>query len=357
MRLRGVGRELDGVLAELGRRSLDRRQLLGRGLVALLHVVLKDRDRVRRVARPLLLLLAASLVLGVGRRVSVEAEGVYLQDRRPVLAHVIHHRPAPLQHRHHVLPVDLEARHAVVLALHVHVLVLRHVTRERVDRPPVVDHNEEQRQALLRRHVERLRHPPVLCSALAHKHHGDAVVVGVGLGVALAVEKDRARGSCGIRELLGDQRPPALHVGGLVEDVHRPARALARAAHLAEQLRHHSARVDARRQRVRVFAVVGVLLVAHFDGIRDESWDRLLAVVQMHETADVALHVLLIARSLELARQAHHGVGLDEILLRNVLILISLLRGQAKVLHDVSLGLIPRSDNASAHHLAFSGIH
>jgi hypothetical protein len=41
----------------------------------------------------------------------------------------------------------------------------------------------------------------------------------------------------------------------------------------------------------------------------------------MHEATDVALHVLLVARGLELAGKLHHGVRGHEVLLLDLLIL------------------------------------
>ena len=56
----------------------------------------------------------------------------------------------------------LDARHAVVGALAVHVAVGGHVAREGVDGAAVVDNEEEQREALLGRRVEALGHAAVL---------------------------------------------------------------------------------------------------------------------------------------------------------------------------------------------------
>lgn len=57
-------------------------------------------------------------------------------------------------------------------------------------------------------------------------------------------------------------------------------------------------------------AVVGELLVSLLDGVGDERRDGLLSVIQVHEAADVALHVGLIARVLELPAQLHHLIRL-----------------------------------------------
>ena len=141
--------------------------------------------------------------------------------------------------------------------------------------------------------------------------------------------EDGPRGAGGVGQLLRDEGPAALEVGRLVVDVHGAAGALAGAvhlaekqeselgfrshalevrlmrvnsligveidkSHLAEELGHDGARGDLAGQRVRVLAVVAVLDVADLDAVGDERRDGLLAVVQMHEATDVALHVGLV---------------------------------------------------------------
>ena len=51
---------------------------------------------------------------------------------------------------------------------------------------------------------------------------------------------------------------------------------------------------------------------AAVDRVGDERGDGLLTVVQVHEPADVPLHVRLVARVLELAAQLHHLVSLEK---------------------------------------------
>jgi hypothetical protein len=52
----------------------------------------------------------------------------------------------------------------------------------------------------------------------------------------------------------------------------------------------------------------GLLDVILVDEVGEHGRDRLLPVVQVHEAADVALHVRLVARVLELAAKLHHLV-------------------------------------------------
>mmetsp|Transcript_18098 Transcript_18098/g.54586 ORF Transcript_18098/g.54586 Transcript_18098/m.54586 type:complete len:389 (+) Transcript_18098:1386-2552(+) len=272
---------------------------------------LEELDGVGLGARPLLLILAATLVLWIGGRVALKAVRVHLQDGRPLLPHVVDNRTARLERFLEVAAVDLDAGHTVVLALHVDVIVGGNVGREGVDGAPIVNHNKEERQLLLCGRVEALGHTAVLGAALAHKDNGDAVVVLGALGVEHAVEKDGARRSSRVRKLLADERPAALEVGLLVVDVHRAARAAACAGVLSKELGHDGVGGDARGERVGVLAVVGELLVALLDGIGDERGDRLLTVVEVHEAADISLHVGLVARVLELAAELHHLIGLE----------------------------------------------
>merc|ERR1711966_143433 len=63
---------------------------------------------------------------------------------------------------------------------------------------------------------------------------------------------------------------------------------------------------------VGVLPVVGVLLVTVLDGIVNEGGDGLLAIVQMHEASDLALHVLLVAGILKGLSLGHGVVDLQE---------------------------------------------
>ena len=347
----GIVGKLDGILALLVGTRLDLIELLAGGDLALDELRLEDGDGVRLLARPGLLLLAAALVLGVGGRVAVEAEGVHLEDRGALGAHVVSHGAAGLEHAVHVAAVNLDAGHAVVLALQVHVLVRRHVTGEGVDSTPVVDDNDEKGEALLSGGVEGLGHAAVLRAALTDKHNGDAVVVLELLRIPEAVEQDRARGARGVRQLLRHEGPAALEVGVRVKDVHGAAGTLARAIDLAKELGHDGAGLHARRQSVRVLAVIRILLVALLDAVPDKRGDGLLAVVQVHEAADVALHVSLVARSLELARKVHHVKRVELILLLQSVVLGELSIRVTEALLERRLAVVPRGHPARAHHI------
>lgn len=216
-----------------------------------------------------------------------------LHDGGPLRAHVVDHGAPRLEGLLHRAAVDADAGHAVVLPLLEDVVVGGDVGREGVDGAPVVDDDEEEGKVLLRGRVEALRHPPVLRAALADEHDGDAIVVFRPVGVELPVEEDGARGAGGVRQLLTDESPAALEVCLLVVDVHRPARPAACAAVLCPQLRHDRVGRDALGEGVRVLAVVRDGLIAGLDRVGNQRRDRLLAVVQVHEAADVALHVRL----------------------------------------------------------------
>eukprot|EP00962_Isochrysis_galbana_P013428 scaffold3810_cov120-Isochrysis_galbana.AAC.5 len=173
-------------------------------------------------------------MLRVGRRVALKPVSVHLQDGWALAAHVVDHRPARLERLLQVAAINLDARHTVVLALQVDVVVGRHVGRERVDGAAVVDDDEEQRQLLLCSGVQALGHPAILRTALAHKHNRDAVVVLVLVGLEHPVEQDGPSRAGRVRQLLANQRPAALEVGVLVVDVHGPAGAAASASVLAK---------------------------------------------------------------------------------------------------------------------------
>mmetsp|Transcript_17252 Transcript_17252/g.42467 ORF Transcript_17252/g.42467 Transcript_17252/m.42467 type:complete len:814 (+) Transcript_17252:130-2571(+) len=334
--------------------EVQRRLHLQLGLVlARLHVhalgvggLLEDGDGVRLHARPPLLVLAVALVLGVGGRVSVEAERVHLQNGGALGAHVLDGGAPHAQGVLHVLAVHQDAGHAVVLALVEHLLVLRHVLGEGVDGAAVVDHHKQDGQVLLGGGVEALRHAPVLRPALAHEHHGDAVVSLPSAEVG--VQADGARGADGVGQLLGHQRPAPLEVVLHVVDVHGAPRAAAGASVAPEQLRHDLAAVHAGRDGVRVVAVVRVLQVALADGVVQQRRDGLLPVVQVHEAADLARHVRLVALVLEVAAVDHHGVRLRQLLVAQLPGGLDVGVGHAERSLEGKLGLLPWRLDAQA---------
>jgi len=69
-----------------------------------------------------------------------------------------------------------------------------------------------------------------------------------------------------------------------------------------------------------------ILRAAHRVGYQCRN--GLLAVVQMHEPADVALHVGLVARVLELPAQEHHFVSRRLVFLAEVIVLVHVLEAE-----------------------------
>jgi len=64
---------------------------------------------------------------------------------------------------------------------------LRNVRRERVNRSPVINNDNQQRQLILRSAIQNLRHPPVLTTTLPDEHDAEAVLV-VGIHAGNLVE-------------------------------------------------------------------------------------------------------------------------------------------------------------------------
>eukprot|EP00968_Pinguiococcus_pyrenoidosus_P006400 scaffold434_cov186-Pinguiococcus_pyrenoidosus.AAC.61 len=295
-----VGRGLRRVLGEV-------HGLLHAGIHARLHFVelllgahaigkeglLEKLDRVRIGAGPLLLLLAAALVLRIRRRVALEAPssflwdenrpqtphktkthtGTHLKDGGTVGAHVVDHGAARLDGREQVLAVHSDARDVVVLPLLEDVHVGSDIVRERVDSAPCfgeeIGEETGRRETQLRltrpgrnlntatrkrkttaveTRIEALGEAAVHGSSLAHEDDADAVIAGILLRLQVAVEQNRARRASSIRELLRHERPPSLQcvttgaphlkVRVLVVDVHGAASALAGTGFLHEELGH-----------------------------------------------------------------------------------------------------------------------
>ena len=287
-------------------------------------LVLEGLDGVLRGTSPGFLLLASALVLGVGRRVTVETVGVDLKDGRSLAtADVINDGLASLGNIGGIEAIDEESGDAVVLALLIDVAVLGNVLSEGVDGTAIVNHDNEKGEVVLGSGVEKLSHTSVLGATLTDEDNTEAIVVGGRGNILLlnllvvgdakvTVQLDTLGGTAGVRELLRNEGPATLEIGLLVEDVHRATGTLAGSTLLHEQLGHDGARIDATGDGVGVLPVVGVLLVTVLDGIVNEGGDGLLAIVQMHEASDLALHVLLVAGILKGPSLGHGVVDLQE---------------------------------------------
>ena len=97
-----------------------------------------------------------------------------------------------------------------------------------------------------------------------------------------------------------------------------------------------------------MIAVVRVLEVRLADGVAEERGDGLLAVVEVHEAADLARHVRLVALVLEVAAELHHGVRLGDLLVGEGAGLGDLGVGHAELGFEHRLGLLPRGEDAKA---------
>mmetsp|Transcript_35 Transcript_35/g.107 ORF Transcript_35/g.107 Transcript_35/m.107 type:complete len:591 (+) Transcript_35:199-1971(+) len=142
-------------------------------------LVLEGLDGVLRGTSPGLLLLTSALVLGIGRRVTVETVGVNLKDGRSLAtADVINDGLASLGNIGGIETIDKESGDTVMLALLKDVAVLRNVLSEGVDGAAIVNHNNKKGEVVLGGSVEKLSHTAVLGATLADEDNTDAIVVG-----------------------------------------------------------------------------------------------------------------------------------------------------------------------------------
>ena len=169
-----------------------------------------------------------------------------------------------------------------------------------MDRGPhpvlVVDHDEHDRQLPQRRDVHRLAERALVRRAVAehaHRHGVLALVVG------------RQRNARRKRQVAADDPVAAQEAALGVEQVHRAAAAAGGAALPAEQLGHHDVRIGPASEHLTVLPVgrEQVVLVAHGGDRADDR--RLLPDREMHEAADLGLHVHLLRALLEMADQEH----------------------------------------------------
>ena len=318
--------ERDGLVDPLDDRLVELLRLALLEDALLLELAREDLDRV--VLAPLLDLLLAAVLLGVGHRVAAEAVGDRLDEHRLAIVARLLERLA--DHRvgvEHVHAVAAHAGHAEALAAAVQVGD-RGVALERgAHAELVVGDHEDHGQVPQRREVERLAERALVRRAVAE--HAERGLLGPAV-----VGGERHAGRQ--REVAADD-PVAAHEAVLeVEHVHRAAAAVRDAVLAAEQLGHHLVGVGAARERVAVRAVGGdqVVLVAHrADGADDR---RLLADREVQEAADLRLRVHL-ARALLEAADEHHRL---EPLARGVAVRqLPLLGSLPLLLRDVGHGL------------------
>ena len=109
------------------------------------------------------------------------------------------------------------------------------------------------------------------------------------------------------RQVRPDDRVAAQKVGALVEQVHRAALALGEPVASAVELGHGALRIRALRQAVAVLAVGGDRVVVRAERRGRADRHRLLADVEMEESADLPERVRLGGLLLEAADQEHVG--------------------------------------------------
>mmetsp|Transcript_114861 Transcript_114861/g.234784 ORF Transcript_114861/g.234784 Transcript_114861/m.234784 type:complete len:507 (+) Transcript_114861:1048-2568(+) len=274
---------------------------------------------------PGLLVLSATLVLGIGGGMPVESVGVHLEDGGSVaLSDVVDDGLSSLGDVGGVHAVDQQTGNAVVLSLFVNVGVLGDIRREGVDGTTVVDDQQQDGKVVLGGRVQQFGRSAVLGTTLTDKDNGDAVVVvrrgdvlllvvGVVRDAEGAIQEDRLGGTGRVGELFADQGPSSLKVLFAIEDVHRSTGSAAGSGVLHEKLGHDGTRVDPAGDGVGVLTVVREFLVGLFDGVVDESGDGFLSVVQVHESTDLALHVLLVAGVFESSCHLHGLVQLQQL--------------------------------------------
>ena len=201
-----------------------------------------------------------------------------------------------LIHRQHVHAVHPLARHAVGAGA----LVQLRLGADQADRAAhavlVVLDQEQDRQVLHGRQVERLVEGADVGGAVAEDAQHRARLL-------LVVQCQRHPHRDG--QVPAHDAPAAQEVAGRVQQVHRAAAPMCDAGLLAEQLGHHRGRVGAARQRHAVVAVAGEHVVVGVGGGQRPDHGGLLADRQVQVAADLGAGVLLLGALLEDADEQH----------------------------------------------------
>ncbi len=184
--------------------------------------------------------LPGPVALGVTHEVAHPSVDLHLEERRAVAVSRPSHRLAGgLVDGDGIVDVDALAAHREAVGPQGAVVDVGHAPLGHADRPVVVLDDEDDRQVVQPREVERLEERPLADRSLAEVHHGD--VVGVPF---LRPERGTDRG----RTALGNDAAAREVHPGIVE-VHVSALSLRQPRSAAEDLGGHPSQVDTLRDR------------------------------------------------------------------------------------------------------------
>ena len=124
------------------------------------------------------LLLAATFMYWICRRMTVEVVGMYLQNGQSVATmNVVDNSLASFHNINSIDAIDQKTRHSVVLAGKVHITVACNIVRESVDSMTVVYHdNQEMAGCRWQPHCEQLGHASILRTSISYHNQGHTVI-------------------------------------------------------------------------------------------------------------------------------------------------------------------------------------
>ena len=140
----------------------------------------------------------------------------------------------------------------------------------------ILDHIDDG-QAPARRHVETFRHLALIGRAVAEKGDADPPVATIGVGEGQSGPE---------RHLRADNAVAAIKTIVRREHMHGPAFSARKTAATAGHFGHYRLRIGAAGQQMTVLAIGGDELVAFAGRQPHADDDRLLADIEMAETAD-----------------------------------------------------------------------
>ena len=260
-----------------------------------LEPALEAHDRL--LVPPGLDLGLVAIELSIEHRMGAQAIGAAFQKiGLAALAHRMHGAARGGFDRDHVHAVDRFGCDPIARRLALDVGFRFRDRQRRSHGVEIVLAHEQHRQCPQRGEIEALVKLAFGDGALAEEAGGDDVLAAHVIGER---KPDRQRQSA------ADDGVAAIEIGGAIEQVHGAAASAAAAfllaVHLGERRRHR----HAAHERMAVLAIGGddpVALLQHRD---DADGDRLFAVIEMQEAADLFLRVELRALVLEAADADH----------------------------------------------------
>mmetsp|Transcript_13469 Transcript_13469/g.17640 ORF Transcript_13469/g.17640 Transcript_13469/m.17640 type:complete len:485 (-) Transcript_13469:273-1727(-) len=291
----------------------------------------KDSNRILVIPCPLLLILAASLVFRISRRMTIESVSMHLEDGWSILSDIINNSGPTLNNISNIASIYKHSRYSIMRSNLINVAIRCDIGSVGINSATIINHNHEKREFILGSSIEYFRHTTVLASTFANKYNRDTIIIftwgNIYLGLQifrviaqaqLTIKQNTLGCTSSIRKLFTHEGPSSLKKSILVKNMHTTSSTTASTIILHEQFSHDRSRGNPARQCMSMFSVIRIFHVSVLNGMCNQGRHTLLSIVQMHKSTNFTLHVLLITRILEGTCELHVTINFQQFLLVSI---------------------------------------